>query len=365
MPEAYCVCPAEFQCNIRMLNTMKLPTVNLIIPGLWALLRTLGAQDANALSRCNALSRLLRRSDRSVAGQMEPEHRVMEILGVANDGNTPVAALERLADESVDGQGWWLRADPVNLVADRQYIVMQHPDALGLDNDEAAQLVDLVNQHFAEDGWQLEMATPDRWYLRLSSPLDIETTPAWRVAGKDIDSYSPSGPDGLAWHASLNELQMLLYSSPVNDLRIAQGRPPVTGLWIWGGGSLDDFSIQQKASLWGDSVFLKGLARKSGLPHRPLPADWRTIIEAEPDLHTAIVWLGQASQALASGNIEAGMQTLEQLEREVFAPLLQLLNTRKGVQLNICDVPGHEVQISAKGVKRWWRKRQPIPDIPL
>jgi hypothetical protein len=191
------------------------------------------------------------------------------------------------------------------------------------------------------------------------------TTPTWRVAGKDIDSYSPSGPDGLAWHASLNEMQMLLYSSPVNDRRIEQGRPPVTGLWVWGGGSLDGLDISGQASLWGNSLFLQGLARLTGLPHHETPSDWDTMIDQAQTDSEAIVVQDLAQKALMSGNTESGIDALQQLETNTFEPLSGLLKSKQISGLNICDTPGHELQVSAKGMGRWWRRRQPISDIGL
>ena len=344
---------------------MNKQTINLILPGLWTLLRTVQQHDAGIGARLPALARLLSRCDRPVDSDMEAEDRVLEKLGLSACLPAPVAALERLADPDVNADGWWLRADPVSLVADRQFIVMQHPNGLDLTEDEARQLIDLINKHFAEDGWQLEMTTPNRWYLKLSKPLDLTTTPGWRVVGKDIDTYMPAGKDELKWHAWLNELQMLLYAAPLNDQRIAEGHTPVTGIWIWGGGLIGSSSPKQQMGLWSDSPFLQGLGRHTGLACSALPDNWQELVDASQVGNEHIVWLDHAHQALMSGNVEQGIDVLEQLEQDAFNPLLQLLKSRRIARLNICDLPGHEVQVSAGGLRKWWRHRQPIADLTL
>ena len=45
------------------------------------------------------------------------------------------------------------------------------------------------------------------------------------VAGEDIDRFLPAGRDGKAWHAVMNEVQMLFHDHPVNVAREARGIP--------------------------------------------------------------------------------------------------------------------------------------------
>lgn len=115
--------------------------------------------------------------------------------------------------------------------------------------------------------------------------------------------------------------------------------------------------------LWGDTPFLHGLSRHTGLPCRDLPDDWQTIIQSARGDNEAIVWLDQARQALTSGNVEQGVATLERMEQDVFRPLLQLLNKRHLARVHLIDTPGHAVQVSAGGVWRWWRRRRPVADL--
>ncbi|PFA64615.1 hypothetical protein CN378_14685, partial [Bacillus sp. AFS015802] len=83
--------------------------------------------------------------------------------------------------------------------------------------DEAVKLTDALSRHFGEDGLSFHPATQGRWLLRSDKPLRARFTPLWDVVGEDINRHLPQGDDGLAWSRMLNELQMLLYTQPIND----------------------------------------------------------------------------------------------------------------------------------------------------
>ena len=101
----------------------------LFIPGLWNLLRHAGN---DGLAEMPALARLLSRCDDSRDSSFESERRVLAELGWNDNESTdaPVAALERYAAGKQD-DSFWLCADPVSLVADRQYLLLARLDGLG------------------------------------------------------------------------------------------------------------------------------------------------------------------------------------------------------------------------------------------
>jgi hypothetical protein len=113
-----------------------------------------------------ALQRILKRCDSSTESSLESEVLLLQRLGWQGGENkdVPVAAFERLATGS-DSEGYWFRADPVNLQEDQNYLMMSYPSVLELELKEAKALAESINQHFSEDGWHLEVAGPHRWYL--------------------------------------------------------------------------------------------------------------------------------------------------------------------------------------------------------
>jgi len=307
-----------------------------------------------------SLQLLLKRCDFSTESSLESEALLLNRLGWQDDENSdvPVAALERL---QVDSNGvidsFWFRADPVNLQEVQNYLVMSSPSVLNLDLDESNALADSINQHFAEDGWHVEVMDNSRWYLRLDRNPLIRTTPAWRVVGRDVFNLMPEGENSTQWHSWLMELQMLLFSHPVNEKRAGQGFAVVNGLWLWGGGSLPELPGSHQFCLRGDSLFIQGVARQSGSELKDLPDDMSKIANDFVSNKEQLIMLEYARTVLQTGNMDQGVAALERLENNLLRPLIDLLKSKKLHNMSIVDCPGKIVTISASGVNKWWRHR--------
>ena len=139
-----------------------------------------------------------------------------------------IAALAVRADlPDIDHSGVWLRADPVYLRADRDHLRFFDAHVLGLEHAEAETLAAEIAAIYADLGWQLHVAAPDRWYLRIDVEPAMRTHPPSEVIGRVVDPFLPQGPDGKRWHALLTEMQMVLHMSPVNAARERAGKLPV------------------------------------------------------------------------------------------------------------------------------------------
>jgi len=327
------------------------------IPGLWALLRHAGSEIQESMP---SLRLLLKRCDHSTESSLESEALLLNRLGWQGEENddVPVAALEHLlADSNGVNDCFWFRADPVNLQKDQNYLVMSSPSELNLALDESKSLADSINQHFAEDGWHVEVVDNHRWYLRLDTNPLIRTTPVWRAVGRDIFNLMPEGENSTQWHHWLMELQMLLFSHPVNENRAQQGLAAINGLWLWGGGSLPELPGRHQFCLRGDSLFIQGVARQSGSELKNLSDDMSKIFNDFGSNKEQLIMLEHARTALQSGNLDQGLAALKKLENNVFRPLFDLLKSKKLHNMSIVDCPGKIVNISASGVNKWWRRR--------
>lgn len=332
---------------------MKNNSITLFIPGLWALLRHAGNE---ALETMPALQQMLKRRDSNTESLLESETLLLNRLGWSGGENddVPVAALERLGSGN-DSEGYWFCVNPVNLQEDQNYLMMSYPSVLDLELEEARALTESINQHFAEDGWSLEVVDAQCWYLKLDKDPAIQTTPAWRAVGRDIFVLMPAGENSRQWHAWLMELQMLLFNHPINEARIEQGKAPVSGLWLWGGGELPKLT-STSTLLRGDSSFMQGIAMQSACEIEVLPDELSKLCnDVEPGSEQLIL-LEHARAALLSGSMEQGKVALKQLEGEIFQPLSGLLKTKKINSLTIIDTPGYIVNISASGLRKWWRR---------
>jgi hypothetical protein len=336
-------------------------TINLYLPGIWALLRHAGNE---ILAEMPSLQLLLNRCDSLTENSLESEAHLLSCLGWQADEeiDVPIAALEQLAENGAsEDSTFWFRADPVNLQEDQNYLMMSYPSELNLDLEEAEALADSINQHFAEDGWNIDVVDGKRWYLKLDEHADIQTTAAWRVVGKDVFNLMPVGNNSRQWHSWLMELQMLLFSHPVNQARVAQGMAAVSGLWLWGGGGLPVLSSSSNVFLRGETPFIQGVGRQCGCEIKALADDMSTVLNDMPLNSAQLMMLEQARTALQSGSMDQGLSVINELEEKVFQPLVALLKSGKLKHLMVIDTPGFVLNASAGGMKKWWRRRKCLP----
>ena len=134
------------------------------------------------------------------------------------------------------GSAYWLYAAPVNLVLQRDSFTLATPLPLPLEKAEIDALTGELNKHFAEGlmfYWHEK-----QWFLKLLSDPNIQTNPPENATNKDIDAFLPTGAGAMKWASFTNELQMLLFTHLVNQVREAKNLPAVNSIWCYGGGSL-------------------------------------------------------------------------------------------------------------------------------
>ncbi|WP_332813443.1 phosphoglycerate mutase [Ramlibacter sp.] len=169
-----------------------------------------------------------------------PHERVLarECALQAPDGLLPFAAWEAMQG-GIDpaGQAWaWITPCHWRVGTDR--VFMHHPQELGLDADESRALLAALRPYFEQDGLQLAYEAPTRWLA--SGPLFAQVPCASldRVVGRVINDWMPRGDAGKPLRRLQQEMQMLLYTHPVNEARTAGGQLPVNSFWVSGNGAL-------------------------------------------------------------------------------------------------------------------------------
>ena len=308
------------------------------------------------------LAQALSRAERKRQGRAGLEATLFELFAVplVAHRDLPVAAVGYLADAERIPKGYCLRADPVHLIPDRDQLVLLDSHALALEAHETEQLLAELNTVFAEDGWRFDAPRPERWYLHLPGSPKLRTHPLAAVRGRAVRGYLPVGPDGKHWHRVMNEVQMLLHASPVNQAREAAGRPTVSSLWFWGGGELPAVPTGHWRQLWSNEPVSRGLASLADVMHEPLPADaeqWLAGVTLPGD-HLLV--LDDLSAALQQGGLEAWQQVLIELQRDWLLPLLTALRDRRFASLLIHDCDGQQFSLTRGDLKRWWRRSLPL-----
>ncbi len=312
--------------------------------------------------RFAALETVLARADRATRDIVGFEARLFDLFGVAcpPDGDWPVAAVTRIVDAGVVDNDWWMRADPVHLHASGGGLILTDAADLKLTPQEASALVAELMEVFTADGWLFKAAHPQRWYLRPLTPPNIRTHALPDVVGRDIHSYLPYGPDAKAWHTILNEIQILLHTSNVNQAREARGELPVNSLWFWGAGRLPQLGGTDWTQVWSDEPLGLGLARLAGIPGAKLsdaPGRW---LQEPASTGAQLAVLDQARRAAGYGDSAAWAERIGEIDARWIAPALQALERNTVEQLTLCTDSRTEFTLGRRALRRWWRRRRPL-----
>lgn len=306
-------------------------------------------------TRHPALELLLARGRRAHEDPITPDRWLARAFGV--DANPlPAGALTALAGGLEPGADAWLRADPVHLRLQRDSMALIPAAGFDLTRAEADALADSVNRHF-DGAFSVHVVSPTAWALRAKDGANLEARPPLALAGQDVNANLPAGADAARWHATLNEVQMLLHAHPVNEAR----EVPVNSLWFWGAGHLPAQATGPWQSVTADDPVALGLARLAGLRHRALPAgasDWLGRLP-ESGRHLVVLEALAAASALRDG--EAHAARLAALEAEWFAPLLAALASgRIGMVTLHAPDAGLSSETVRGDLRRFWRRPRPL-----
>ena len=117
-------------------------------------------------------------------------------------------------------------------------IQMLHPDGLNLSEADSRTVLEAVRPYFAEDCITLHYDQPTRWYAQSELFNHLATASLDRVVGRNVNAWMPEGAQAAPLRRLQNEMQMLLYTHPVNDRRQAAGQLAVNSFWVSGAGVL-------------------------------------------------------------------------------------------------------------------------------
>ena len=122
---------------------------------------------------------------------------------------------------------WHLGTDQVSLL---------DPEALMLDEAGSRTAFEAVQRLFTSQGYALHYGAPLRWYLAHESLAALATASLDRVIGRNVDAWLGSDPALQRIRRLQSEVQMLLYTHPLNERREARGLLPLNSFWLSGCG---------------------------------------------------------------------------------------------------------------------------------
>jgi hypothetical protein len=212
-----------------------------------------GCVDARRGLKLPALEALLARlkpagADHGDDRTLSPPHeRVLaRQLGLqAADGCIPWAAWQvQQSGRDAKGDAWaWIT--PCHWHVGQDHISMSHPQHLALSGEESQVLLAAMQPYFEQDGIALEYDGPTLWLARGEVFRDFPSASLDRVVGHLIDRWLPRGDHARGVRRLQQEMQMLLYTHPISDERVAGGLMPVNSFWVSGTGALPAARVPQ------------------------------------------------------------------------------------------------------------------------
>lgn len=307
-------------------------SITLYIPGLFGPDIAIHPDDLPSLP---ALNWFLSRGKHQTIQQISPSYTLCELFGLSSEqGDHPVAAISRLSDDNQHPEGLWLRADPVNVSADRDGLILIDNNRFTLNQRDALALAADINLLFEPYGISLEVPVPTRWYLRVKESYEIKTVPVDSIVGKDILPFMPTGDDRINVIQLMNDIQMTLHNSDVNKRREQERQLPINSVWFWGYGELPKIIDRHWSFVASDEILAKGLSMVAATPFQDLPESYNDIKDKGSDFNGLIV-LNSFQKFSHYHDLEGWLEALLNVEANWFAPLQTALKRRELDQLTI------------------------------
>lgn len=247
-------------------------------------------------------------------------------------------------------------ADPVHLEVGMNDVTLTDKIS-DLSNDEAMELIEVLNEHFSQDGLKFIFGSNDCWYV--SFPKDEV------VQSHDIDSVllkniidKPTKSQQRNWQVIQNETQMLLHSSDINSQREIAGLKPVNSLWFWGAGKPQEISHQfdfvysrsdQRSKLQGETF-----ARAAKCQWKELPAQLEILLN-QNDVKSHAFLLDQLFMPALENKLDDFQSELENIDTNIIKPLLNAWEKNKvDIIIDCCD--GNTFMPQRIPIWKFWSK---------
>lgn len=302
------------------------------------------------------LERLLNCGKLSHKEEQCAEQTLMRHFGyrVPDATSIPAGKIRWAADFSEAAPEFCICADPVHMLADIDHARLMDASSLKLSNAESEHYIGNLNKVFAADGLEFVASSPDRWYLTGKDASMLKTLPVGALVGRNVASFLPEGDASAHWRTLTTEVQMLLFSDPMNQTREDQGQLSLNALWLWGGARYDPPKNDRPDVCYSNDVFCQGLANISQIPVHDLP------VFSTDSLDGLLLMDSRGMQAVMYGDYAQWKAWVLRLETELFQPLWQALKSGHIENITFSVGGGRDFVVRKPGISAFWRRRKAL-----
>jgi hypothetical protein len=170
------------------------------------------------------------------------ERALARSLGLpVTDGQLSWAALEASKrPELAHLQGAWAFVTLCHWQATTHEVTMRQLPMHDLSTAESDALLSAMQPFFAQDGITLHPFEAGRWLAHGAVFDSLPSASPDRVLGRNLSPWMPTAAQAGSLIRLVSEMQMLLYTHPINDGRDRRGAIAVNAIWFSGTGALPD-----------------------------------------------------------------------------------------------------------------------------
>ena len=311
----------------------------LLIPGLSQLLRSMETEYLSA--HFPALNRFFSRA-RKQSSQTAYFSLVSQALTNDSSERYPYAALQARYHGLTDG--YWVRAVPIELLPDRDRLLMQKTLTDELTPPVIERVSSLLMDYFRDDIAEVHFHD-DAWLIRMHTDSAICFYSWIDALGNNIDRFMPTGNDQKFWHALINEVQMLLYQDePVSAV--------LNTLWFEAGGSLEELTDNESRTrmvLMTDNDLLKVVASERGL----------TVVQKADQLDFGNGLLMVDDKLLRHPGAVDGLAKIEDYQ-QLFQTLMSAMAKGQFKRIQLYTLDGYCFELSRLDLFKFWKRRLSI-----
>jgi len=277
------------------------------------------------------------------------------LLDILTTGRLPAAALSALAHlPTFDQRRWYAYMDPVHLLPDRDTLLMLPSQQLDISADEAQRLIKTITEFNQDDAWRIDSLTPSHWLLSLAQAPDVQFSDLELAQRGEIFKLMPSGAHAAQWRKTLNELQMLLYSHPVNRQREQSGRTLINSVWWWGEGQLSQMTARpthKKIQVISANEVIVGLAKYRQATSQFIVEDIFSYLQHKQgnDLYLMTI------NVPAGDDFSDGEKSMRFIRDNYLTPLYNAINDSLLIKASVYFDCGWEMRLDRHLMRKVWR----------
>ena len=310
------------------------------------------------------LSSLLNKNKKDFSSASDSlEHAFFKTLSVETK-ELPIA-FHRHKIQLGKSEGGLICADPVHLEVGMKDVTLTKK-ITDLTDDEAQELILILNKHFAEDGLHFIFGSNQSWYISFEHDETIESHSLDSMLMKNIVGKMAQSKQR-NWRVVQNEIEMLLHSSDINQQREMAGLETLNSLWLWGAGKPIDvkFEFDKIYSNNNPQSKLNGqiFADAANAQWQTIPDDFTQLLESSDDkkeVHTVI--LDQLFIPALAEDLDEFQNQLSNIDNSIIKPLLQAWKNKEvDIIINSCD--GNILEPVHPSFFDFWRKPKKLREL--